>query len=788
MRDPSVGILSNLHMVHEHTFAPQGAKHARRTSPTRGKGLRPNAPNISPVTRRRRLVALLGALFGTLLMTIAPATTARAIDLTGDVQDPVLRSFTISPAEGDVTSGPASFTITWRLTDDKSGVAPDGTNVTWSPPNNSVSYGMNVARISGDDLDGTYRAVMTVPTGFPPGRYTVWLTFGDKAGNGRSYPPTTLAAEGFPNGVDITSANADTTAPAFGAIRVSPARIDARAGSASATVEVDASDAGSGIRWVVVFFHDRNGGGGGHTPPHMTLASGTASRGTWRGTLYLPEHTTAGQWTAEVRLFDRVDNTSEVWRSAVIDVLSNEDVVPPDLHAVSIWPPEVNVHDADQEVKVRVRASDVLAGIMPIHDTYNVQVYATDDATGQSTGRSGMYLVDGDGHDGWFEIMLPVPKSAATGLRTIDLFATDRLGNRRHITGADVVALGGPVGLLVYNVPLPPQLVDVAAIEGGVRVRWNAPLDDRGAAITGYVVRTNGGIEVRAPADARHADITGLAPGSTHSFTVSALNKAGASDPSSAATAKVGAAGGYWMVGRTGSVYAFGGSRWLGNTPIVTSDVVDLEPTPSRNGYWIATAAGDVFAFGDAGYHGGASGLQVGERVTSISSSETGRGYWLFTSRGRVIARGDAPFLGDVSGIRLNGPVLDSIPTPSGNGYYMVASDGGVFPFGDARYVGSMGATRLNAPVQSLVPDADGAGYWLVASDGGIFSFDAPFHGSMGAVRLNRPITGMVGSPTGRGYLMVGEDGGIFAFGDVAYHGSLGASPPAVPITSVASF
>ncbi|MCA1846360.1 MAG: hypothetical protein LC792_24825, partial [Actinobacteria bacterium] len=126
-----------------------------------------------------------------------------------------------------------------------------------------------------------------------------------------------------------------------------------------------------------------------------------------------------------------------------------------------------------------------------------------------------------------------------------------------------------------------------------------------------------------------------------------------------------------------------------------------------------------------------------------------------------------------------------SIPTPSGNGYYMVASDGGVFSFGDAHFEGSMGDKPLNKPVQSLVPDPDGKGYWLVASDGGIFAFAAQFHGSMGDKALNKPVTGMVAF--GNGYLMVAEDGGIFNFSDQPFDGSLGASPPAKPIVSVAA-
>ena len=243
------------------------------------------------------------------------------------------------------------------------------------------------------------------------------------------------------------------------------------------------------------------------------------------------------------------------------------------------------------------------------------------------------------------------------------------------------------------------------------------------------------------------------------------------------------AGSGYWMVRADGAVYAFGASPWLGAP--AGGATVDLEPTPSGRGYWVVDAAGGVSAFGDAVMPRPAGPLAPGETVTSLSATATGRGYWLFTTSGRVLPFGDAPFLGDMSGTRLNGPVLDSIPTPTGRGYYLVASDGGIFAFGDAAFVGSMGGRKLNAPVESLVPDGDGNGYWLVAADGGVFAFAAPFRGSMGAVRLNAPMAGMV--RYGNGYLMVGADGGIFNFSDRPFLGSLGGSPQAQPIVSVAS-
>ncbi|MEW6474083.1 MAG: metallophosphoesterase [Actinomycetota bacterium] len=245
---------------------------------------------------------------------------------------------------------------------------------------------------------------------------------------------------------------------------------------------------------------------------------------------------------------------------------------------------------------------------------------------------------------------------------------------------------------------------------------------------------------------------------------------------------------GYWMVGADGKVYPFGQAARLGDAGVTPgTQAVDLEPTPSGDGYWVVDEAGAVARFGDALYYGAPDSvtLKPGENVTSLSSTATGKGYWMFTNKGRVLAFGDATHYGDVSKTNLNAPVLDSIVTSTGKGYYMVAGDGGIFAFGDAAFYGSMGNTKLNKPVQSLVPDADGVGYWLVASDGGIFAFEAPFKGSLGSVKLNKPVTGMVRYADG--YLMVAEDGGIFNFSNEQFLGSLGGSPLARPIVSVAA-
>jgi hypothetical protein len=276
---------------------------------------------------------------------------------------------------------------------------------------------------------------------------------------------------------------------------------------------------------------------------------------------------------------------------------------------------------------------------------------------------------------------------------------------------------------------------------------------------------------------------TGLAPGS-HVFVVRSTDPAGNGGSGTFPWTVKPPRSGYWMVGSTGDVYAFGDAPYAGGAPLPGgAAATGIAAAPSGHGYRVVDSRGDVYAFGDAGYVGGSPPLRPGEQVTSLSSTPDGGGYWLFTNAGRAFAYGAARPFGDMGAVRLNGPVLGSVATPSGNGYSMVAADGGIFAFGDARFAGSMGDRHLNKPVVGMAPNPNGPGYWLVAADGGVFAFGPPFQGSMGSTRLNAPVIGMVSY--GNGYLMVASDGGIFDFSDRAFRGSLGGIAPRHPVVAV---
>jgi hypothetical protein len=92
------------------------------------------------------------------------------------------------------------------------------------------------------------------------------------------------------------------------------------------------------------------------------------------------------------------------------------------------------------------------------------------------------------------------------------------------------------------TVPGVPVLGTATPGKSSAVVRWTAPADNGGSAVTGYVLRTYQGATLvkttRASTTARSATVTGLVNGTAYTFTVTATNIAGAG-PESAATGEV---------------------------------------------------------------------------------------------------------------------------------------------------------------------------------------------------------------------------------------------------------
>src|SRR6185436_11077506 len=139
-----------------------------------------------------------------------------------DGAPPTLQSFEISPGAVDTTGGPATVTLTARLSDDLSGVADGGgvdgqSFVAFQSPSGATSVsaylygGWN--RISGTALDGTYSQTVTIAQHVESGTWSVTgFRVVDQVGNEQFLIATQLSALGLPTSFVVTGPS-DTTAP-----------------------------------------------------------------------------------------------------------------------------------------------------------------------------------------------------------------------------------------------------------------------------------------------------------------------------------------------------------------------------------------------------------------------------------------------------------------------------------------------------------------------------------------------------------------------------------------------
>jgi hypothetical protein len=784
------------------------------------------------VVRHRRSVVAAAATALALIVFVLGATSGRS-GAAADTSAPVLVSLSISPSSVDTSAGPATITITARLTDQSSpsigGTAPLSRVVLTGPSGNqqAIAYISQAQRISGTATDGTYRSTTTIPWHAEPGRWGASAVLVDISGNTRSMTTADLAAAGLATGVDQNGAG-DTTPPQLVALGITPGTVDTSLQPATISVSVHAVDNLSGLADGVTMAASqvvlRGPSGAHHARATLSVdhrASGDALDANYVVGVTLPRWSEQGQWTVEsVTLVDQVGNQASYTAPGITFTETGiGDTTVPQMRSFSISAASVDVRTAQASIVMRTRIVDDLSGAADgLVDSPSSVVFKSPSGRQRLTAAFGAaQRVGGTALDGNYAATATIPAHAEPGLWTMtDAWPTDQAGNVGHLTLSDWDAKGFPDAFtVVSDAPpdtgptVPPDPTTTSSGSGSVFT--TTTLDpssttttgvDPGTTLAGDPTTTTdpGDTTSTMPAD---DSTTTTEPGDTTTTvgddsTTSTTSTTDAGDttttiegetttdvstttPDSSTT--------------TTSVPAATTTTTVVTPPGTTTTTVPVyeggagPPAVRRaSGYWFATASGRVVGFGGAASTSSvADVVRAPDRVVGIAGTPSGRGYWLVTAYGNVLAFGDAHPYGSV-GRPLSRPIVGIAATPNGRGYWLVATDGGIFAFGNAHFYGSTGAIHLNQPIVGMTATASGRGYWFVAADGGLFSYgDARFFGSMGAAHLSQPVVGMTASPRGHGYWMVARDGGIFSFGDARFFGSTGAIRLNQPIVGMAS-
>ncbi len=232
----------------------------------------------------------------------------------------------------------------------------------------------------------------------------------------------------------------------------------------------------------------------------------------------------------------------------------------------------------------------------------------------------------------------------ATGLSngTTYYFTVKAINTIGHSTASNE-ASATPV-----TVPGAPSGLTATAHPGNIALAWTAPTNTGGSAIENYQVfrgTTSGGEGTTPLATVTAATYTDTSstPGVTYYYTVEPHNAQGNSVPSVEAHALI--------------------STTLAGGP-------HLAATPDGTGYWVVGPTGAVTAYGTAHDHGSEVGKPLNGPIVGIAATPDGQGYWLVGHRRRgVHLWGRRILSAPKAATSLNQPVVGIATTADGQGY-----------------------------------------------------------------------------------------------------------------------
>jgi len=121
-----------------------------------------------------------------------------------DATPPRVDSLSVVPSAVDVTLGPASVHMRVVITDDLSGMGPNGCDVGLNSPSGGQRTARTLDRTGGTDLVGVYEGDLPLPRYCESGSWVIDLYVRDNVLNQRSYQASELASLGLPSGIRVS--------------------------------------------------------------------------------------------------------------------------------------------------------------------------------------------------------------------------------------------------------------------------------------------------------------------------------------------------------------------------------------------------------------------------------------------------------------------------------------------------------------------------------------------------------------------------------------------------------
>ena len=232
-----------------------------------------------------------------------------------DILPPEIRDFSFTSSIIDTTNSAQNIAVNVHVLDNDKGVSLIAVRFRSASGNQFVNAFINAQqRISGDNKDGVYSAVVTFPQYSKAGVWSVLeIAARDEANNYKTLNTAEIASLGFATQLQVISNNEDITAPEISNLSFDVSAIDTTNGSQTVTVTVRTTDAFSGVRNVNVYFSlPLNDYLVGAELNSQQRISGDNKDGIYTAVLTFPQGTDAGMWRVAVSVSDAIGNYKTV--------------------------------------------------------------------------------------------------------------------------------------------------------------------------------------------------------------------------------------------------------------------------------------------------------------------------------------------------------------------------------------------------------------------------------------------------------------------------------------------
>ena len=381
-----------------------------------------------------------------------------------DLSAPVFTALTItSPI--DTSAGTQDVTITAHIVDAEAGLNPVDTlnSLLISSPVNNIVLEANFGPAnltSGNEHDGIYTAVVTVPAFRDQGRWQVTsATLVDAFNNSRTYDTAQLAGLSLANGFDQNGA-ADVLPPTITSLSLSQNTVGTApnlpADPQHIDVTVTLSDAQAGVASVGSYFRFISPNGQQSVIGMLdstTLQPAPAAPGTYQFSLLIPDYSETGIWLAEAYLVDNVGNAITVSAADMVtaglvnceftQVDVGGDNTGPQLSALVISGTPVDVASADGQVTITATITDDIVGLAADVGRSTIAFTSLSGGHTLQADIAAIHRISGTAKNGTYEIVFAVPQGAEPGDWTLSsLILRDALGNTNSMTITDATNLG----------------------------------------------------------------------------------------------------------------------------------------------------------------------------------------------------------------------------------------------------------------------------------------------------------------------------------------------------------